>query len=237
MFNFDASGNATVIVRANQLTNLLGTNYQENDIVAVFNNVDYEFEFNYDGNKEVTRGSKALLNFNTMSPKCIILKPQSLTSSVFMFLAAEKITDANIFVPIVEQARTDNSGTVFLNNLPVNGQPFFVKNLNRENVTGFTVNYETGQITGLGNLTDYIVFYYLSRAVLSGFKMNKTELPYFKMEVISSLNVNGQSKQMLIKLPKISLNIATMLEFQSQSIASTSLDFTIINGDADVIYY
>jgi hypothetical protein len=28
-----------------------------------------------------------------------------------------------------------------------------------------------------------------------------------------------------------------MLEFQSQSIASTSLDFTIINGDAEVIYY
>lgn len=237
MFNFDASGNATVIIRASQLTNLLGVNYEENDIVAVFNNVDYEFEFNYSGGKEVTRSSKTLLNFSTMSPKCIILKPQALTSSIFMFLAAEKITDANTYVPIVEQARTDNSGAVFLDNIPANNQPFFIKNTNRENVTGFTVNYETGQVTGLANTTDYIVFYYIVRAVVSGYKMNNTELPYFKMEVVSSLNINGQSKQMLIKMPKISLNIATMLEFQSQSIASTSLDFTIINGDADVIYY
>jgi hypothetical protein len=36
-----------------------------------------------------------------------------------------------------------------------------------------------------------------------GFKMNKTELPYFKMEVIGSLNINGQSKEMLIKIPRI----------------------------------
>jgi hypothetical protein len=237
MFNFDTSGNATVIVRASQLTNLLGLNYQENDIVAIFNNVDYEFEFNYDGNKEVTRGSKTLLNFNTMSPKCIILKPQALTSSVFMFLAAEKVTDENIFVPIVEQIRTDSSGAVFLNNIPANNQPLFIKNTDRENVTGFTVSYETGQVTGLANTTNYIAFYYISRPVISGFKMNKTELPYFKMEVIGSLNINGQSKEMLIKIPRISLNIATMLEFQSQSIASTSLDFTILNGDAEVIYY
>lgn len=237
MFNFDTSGNATVIVRANQLTNLLGLQYQENDVVAIFNNVDYDLEFNYDGNKEITRSSKTLLNFNTMSPKCIILKPQALTSSVFMFLAAQKITDENIFVPIVEQIRTDSDGAVFLNNIPANNEPLFIKNINRENVAGFTVNYENGQVTGLANTTNFIALYYISRPVISGFKMNNTELPYFKMEVIGSLNINGQSKEMLIKIPKISLNIATMLEFQSQGIASTSLDFTIINGDAEVIYY
>jgi hypothetical protein len=237
MFNFDASGNATIIVRATRLINLLGVSYEEDDVVAVFNNVDYEFEFNYDANKDITKGSKTILNYNSMSPKCIVIKPQSLTTSVFTFLAAEKITDQNTYIPIIESIRTDSSGAVFLNNIPTIVKPLFVKETNKQNVTGYQVNYETGQVTGLSNIKDYIVFYYITRPIISGYKMNKTETPYFKLEVVGSLNINGQSKSMLIKAPRVSLNVATMLEFQSQTIASTSLDFTIINGDAEVIYY
>ena len=237
MYNFDTSGNASVIVRATGLTNLLGVAYAEDDIVAIYENVDYQLEFNYSGNKDVTAGSKTLLNFNSMSPKCIILKPQALTHSVFTFLAAEKVSDVNVDVPIIERFTTNVNGEYFLNNIPNQSKSLFIKNESRVNQSGYIVDYTTGKVTLLTGNTPYIAMYYIQQPIIVGYKMNKTETPYFKIELVGNLNINGVSKQMIIKMPKVSLNISTAIDFESQSIAATSLDFTIINGDMQVIYY
>lgn len=237
MYNFDTSGNATIIVRAISLTNLLGIQYAEDDVVAMYENVDYQLEFNYAGNKDVSVGSKNLLNFNSMSPKCIIIKPQALTHSVFTFLAAEKVADQNVEIPIIERFTTNVNGEYFLNNIPMQSKSLFIKNDARVNQTGYSVNYTTGQITGLTASTSYIAMYYIQQTVIVGYKMNKTETAYFKIELVANLNINGISKQMILKIPKVSLNISTPIDFESQSIAATSLDFTIINGDMQVIYY
>ena len=67
--------------------------------------------------------------------------------------------------------------------------------------------------------------------------MGKVEIPYFKIEIIGKNNINGISREMLITIKKVSLNVASVLEFAQNRLASTELTFNIIDADLDVIYY
>jgi len=237
MYQFDSSGNVTILIKAAAPVDLLGVSYQEGDVVAFFDNAYFDLQFS-NNNKSVTKGPVNLLHFNTMSVDSITVHPKAISHSTYNFIAARKSQDQTIFIPVKEQITSDSTGVAFLTRVPTNTKPVYIKNPGtRENVTGYTIDYNTGQITSLSNSTSYLVFYYTQDISLVGYDLQEVRTPYFTIEILGDNNTNGITRRMLLTVPKASIDITTLLEFKQETLASAELRFTVIDGVASVIYY
>lgn len=236
MYSYETSGNVIIIIRALQQTNLMGVNYAAGDVVTVFENAYFSLNFE-NNNKVITQGAKNMLNYNTMNLDRVVIEPKSLTHTAYNFIAAKYYDTGNILVPVKENIASDSSGNVFLNFIPVNSKPLFIKNSDKVNVTGYSVDYTTGQITGLTANTNYICFYYRQEERLVSYDLKEASTPYFTIEILGQNNINNVSRQMLINIPKASIDIKTMMDFKDEQITAIQLNFIVIDGIATIDYY
>jgi hypothetical protein len=236
MYQFESAGNARIIIRATTNVNLLGVAYAPDDVVATFENAFFELSF-INNNKSVTQSPITLLNYNVMNLDSLIIEAKNLSYSHYNFMATNRFLDQNILIPMKETVVSDSSGVAFFTRIPVNTKPVFIKNNLIQNITGYTIDYETGQITGLGNTVTYTTFYYYQEVSLISYDLEKVETPYFKIEITGENNVNGASRHLFIEIPLASITIQPKLSFSQNNLATTELSFKIINGKAKVIYY
>jgi hypothetical protein len=205
-------------------------------VVAIFDNAYFNLNFR-NQNKSITKGPINILNFNTAALESIDIEPKALSYSYFNFIAAAKSGDQNIFIPVKESITTDNSGTVFLIRVPIQSKGIIIKDSLNVNATGYTVDYTTGQITGLSNSTTYTAYYYFQDVSLIGFDLKEVRTPYFKIEIIGENNINGVSRNMFIEIPRASVDISTILDFKDDMLTSPEMRFKILDGEATIIYY
>jgi hypothetical protein len=236
MHQYESSGNVRILIKAINPVTLLGIAYQIGDVVAIFENAYFVLDF-VNNNKSVTQSSVNLMNYNVMNLDSIMIEPKNLSYSFYNFIGVKKLVDGNFFAPQKEELKTDSAGTVFLTRIPTNQKELFIKNTSMENVTGYTVDYSTGYITGLSNNTNYVVFYYYQETGLISYDLEKIETPYFKIEITGENNVNGISRYMMIEIPKVSINIKPRLNFTQDNLAAPDLNFKVIEGKAKVTYY
>lgn len=237
MYQFDSSGNVSILIKAAAPMDLLGVSYVQGDVVAFFDNAYFDIQFT-NNNKVVTKGPVNLLHFNTMSIDSITIHPKSMNHSTYNFIAATKSQDQAILIPVKEEITSDSSGNAFLTRIPVNTKPLFIKSITtRLNATGYTVNYSTGQVSSLANSTKYLVFYYAADVSLVGYNLKEVRTPYFEIEITGDNNTNGITRRMLLTVPKASIDISTLLEFKQETLASAELRFTVIDGEASIVYY
>jgi len=236
MYQFENSGNALILIKATAPINLLGISYQTGDIVAFFENAYFNLSYS-NVNKVITQGPINLLNFNSMALDRIQIMQKTLDYNYFNFIAAKRSVDQNTPIPVKESITTDNTGTVFFTRVPLNTKEVFIKNSSNVNITGYTIDYSTGQITGLANSTTYTAYYYYQDVSLIGFELNKVETPYFKIEISGENNVNGVSRYLLIDIPRASIDMNMLLDFSRNVLAAGELTFRIIDGAANIIYY
>lgn len=236
MYQFETAGNALILIKATAAVNILGVSYQAGDIVAYFENAYFNLAYTTT-NKSITQGPINILNYNSMALDRIQVMQKTLDYNFFSFIAAKKTQDANIVVPVKETITSDGSGTVFFTRIPLNTQPVFIKNSSNLNATGYTVNYSTGQITGLANSTTYTAYYYYQDISLIGFELSKIETPYFKIEISGENNVNGISRFIYIDIPRASIDMQMLLDFSKNNLAAGDLTFRIIDGAANIVYY
>jgi hypothetical protein len=236
MYSFESSGNVTIIIRALQPTDLMGVNYQAGDVVTVFENAYFTLQF-ANNNKPITQGSRTMLHYNIMNLDSVVIEPKSLTHSAYNFISGKSINSGNIYIPVKENISSNENGNSFLNFIPTNDKPLFIKNNERENISGYTVDYTTGQITGLQNNQNYICFYYRVEERLVTYELDQISLPYFTIEILGQNNINNISREMLITIPKASININTIMEFKEDQITAIQLTFIVIDGNAVINYY
>lgn len=236
MYSIESSGNVTIMIKAIQATNLMGVTYQPGDVVALFENAYFSLQFN-DNNKPISQSSKTLLHYNIMSLMKVMIEPKSLTHTAFNFLAAGFTNTGTINVPIKEQISSDNSGNAFLNYIPTNAKPLFIKNSDKQNVTGYTVDYTTGQITGLAVDSNFLCFYYYQEERLVSYDLKEVSTPYFLVEITGQNNINNVAREMLITIPKASIDVSTLMEFKLDQITAVQLDFVVVDGAATIDYY
>lgn len=237
MYQFDSSGNVTILIKAAAPMDLLGVSYVQGDVVAFFDNAYFDIQFT-NNNKVVTKGPVNLLHFNTMSINSITIHPKAVSHSTYNFIAATKSQDQAILIPIKEEFTSDSSGNAFLTRIPSNTKPLFIKNVStRLNAVGYSVNYSTGQVTSLANSTKYLAFYYAADVSLIGYNLKEVRTPYFEIEITGDNNTNGITRKMLLTIPKASIDINTLLEFKQETLASAELRFTVIDGEASIVYY
>jgi hypothetical protein len=236
MYQFESSGNANIIVRATGTVNLLGITYTENDIVAVFNNAYFDLGF-ASNNKPISQNPITLLHYNVMNLDTITIEPKNLSYSHFNFMATNKIIDETVYIPMQEKITSDATGVAFSTRIPVNLKSVFIKTSDLSNATGYTIDYTTGQISGLSNNTTYTIFYYYEDVGLISYELDKVETPYFRIEITGENNVNGISRFIYLEIPKTSISIQPTLSFTQDTIATAELEFKVIGGKAKVIYY
>jgi hypothetical protein len=236
MFQFDSAGNSRIIIRATAPVTLLGVTYAADDVVAVFENAYFDLVF-INNNKSVTQSPITLLNYNVMNLDSINIEAKNLSYSHYNFMATNKYMDQNILVSVKESITSDSSGVAFFTRIPTNQKPIFIKNSSLVNQTGYTVDYATGQISGLGNSLTYTTFYYYQEVSLISYDLDKVETPYFKIEISGENNVNSISRYIFIEIPLASITIQPRLSFTQNNLATTDLSFKIIGGKAKVIYY
>jgi hypothetical protein len=236
MHNYDSSGNVTIIIKALHPVSLLGVNYESGDVIAVFDNAYFELNF-INNNKQATQSVRTMMNYNTMAVDKIVIEPKSLTHTAYNFIAGKFIKNGDVLVPVKEDKNTDENGSLFFNYIPVNTKTVFIKNQHRENLTGYTVDYETGMVTNLPANTSVIIFYYKKEERLSGYVLNEVSTPYFMIEILGQNNINNVSREMLMTIPKASIDIATVLEFKEEHITAMELEFIIIDSLATIDYY
>lgn len=236
MYSIESAGNVTILIKAINSTSLMGITYQAGDVVAVFENAYFTLSF-INNNKRITQSVKNLVNYNTMAADRIVIEPKSLTHTAYNFIAASYKDSGTFFVPVKENISSDGSGNSFLNYIPTNTKSLFIKNTDKANVTGYTVDYATGQITGLTANSNYICFYYRAEERLISYDLNEVSTPYFSIEILGQNNINNVSREMLITVPKASIDIATVMEFKEDQIAAIQLEFVIIDMTATVDYY
>jgi len=236
MYSFESSGNVTIIIRALQPTDLMGVNYQAGDVVTVFENAYFALQF-ANNNKPITQGSKTMLHYNVMNLDSVVIDPKSLTHSSYNFISGKSKNSGNIYIPIKENISSNENGNCFLNFTPTNDKSIFIKNNERENVSGYVVDYTTGQITGLENNKNYVCFYYRLEERLVTYELDQISLPYFTIEILGQNNINNVSREMLITIPKASININTIMEFKEDQITAIQLTFIVIDGNAVINYY
>lgn len=237
MYQFDNAGNVTILIKAAAPMDLLGVSYQEDDVVAFFDNAYFDLQF-INNNKAVTRGPVNLLHYNTLALSTITIMPKSTSHSTYNFIAARKSQDANFYLPVKETITSDANGVAFFTRIPTNQKAVYIKNsTTRVNVTGYTVDYSTGQITGLGASTSYLAFYYGSDVELISYSLEEVKTPYFKIEVLGENNTNNITRKSLIVIPKASIDISTLLEFKQETLAAVELKFSIVDGQATIVYY
>lgn len=236
MYQFESSGNARIIIRALAQINLLGVTYAANDIVANFDQAYFTLNF-LSNNKSVTKSPATILNYNQMTIQSIDIEPKNLSYSHYNFMGTNRIIDETIYVPIKELVTTDVSGNVFFTRIPTNTKAVFIKNSTLTNVTGYTVNYSTGQVTGLTASTTYTAYYYYQDVGLISYELDQVSTPYFKIEIVGENNVNGVSRYIFIEIPKASIDVQPTLTFTQDNLATTGLKFIVIDGKAKVIYY
>jgi hypothetical protein len=236
MYKIDSSGNVNIFIKATENITLMGVNYAAGEIVATFENAYFSLNF-ANQNKNITKGPINILSYNTMAAESIDIEPKSLTYSYFNFIAASKKSDQQIFIPVKEQIKTDSSGTVFLNRTPTQSKVIIIKNTLNENVSGYVVDFNTGQVSGLANTTNYMAYYYFTDVSLVGFSLQEVRTPYFKIEITGENNVNGVSRFMLIDIPRASVDITTVLDFKNDMLVAPEMRFRILDGEASIIYY
>ena len=237
MYKFDSAGNVTIFIKAPAAMDLLGESYAEGDVVAFFDNAYFDIQFT-NNNKVVTKGPVNLLHFNTMSVNSITINPKAISHSTYNFIAAAKHQDKNIHIPVKEEITSDSTGSAFFTRVPLNTHPVFIKDYSTKlNVTGYTVDYNTGQISGLANSKKYLVFYYGADVSLISYDLKEVRTPYFTIEILGDNNINGITRRMLIKIPKASVDLNTLLEFKQETLSSAELRFMVIDGEATIVYY
>lgn len=236
MYKIDSSGNVNIYIKATNNITLMGINYAAGEVVATFENAYFALNFT-NQNKTITKAPVNILAYNVMAVESLEIEPKSLSYSYFNFISTSKSADQNIFIPTKESFTTDNSGTVFLIRIPIQSKGVIIKNSTNTTVTGYTVNYNTGQITGLANSTSYTGYYYFQDVSLIGFDLKQITTPYFQIEITGENNINGISRFMYINIPRASIDITTVLDFKNDMLVAPEMRFKIIDGEASIIYY
>jgi hypothetical protein len=236
MYQFESSGNARILIRALTETTLLGVTYAANDVVAIFDQSYFTLNF-MSNNKKITKLPNSILNYNAASVESITIEPKNLSYSHYNFIGTNKTIDETIYVPVKEDITSDATGIAFFTRIPTNLKQVFIKDNNMSNISGYTIDYNTGVITGLIPNTKYVAFYYYQDISLISYELTEVSTPYFKIEITGVNNVNGVSRYMFIEIPKASIDIQPTLSFTQDNLATTGLNFIVIDGKAKVIYY
>lgn len=229
---FQMTGDVSAIIRAVAPCTINNISYDTNEVITSFT-ADVAVDF-VDSNS-LARTDKNLLSKNDVFANTLNIIPKQLNDGLYNIIG--KRLSNTIIVPGIKTYTANGDGDIYLN-LELDSSFLAVKNpITGALITGYTVDYPNGIITGLTADTDYKVYYYAKHDSITSLSFENIAIPYVKIELLGKGNINNESKSFLVNIPKVQINSAPRMSFDNSSIVSVILQCDIINSEEVELHY
>lgn len=220
--NYPLTGNVDVVLRAYSQYTLNGRTYEAGEPVAYIK--DTEANLTFGGFAKNATSVKTLTAFTDTFPDEIIIEANVFKDAILKMFS-ETILDSSVKVSKLSFVTSDENGEVYLEN---NITDLFIYTEAMDKVSSFSLDSESGLVSGLEEDTSYYIDYKITKQNYSGFQLKTTSLPYLTIELKGSTRVNGAAKNFLIEIPRAQLNMTPSFNFTRLEFAQTSIRFKII---------
>ena len=228
---FQMTGDVNVVIRAIAPTTINGIAYQTNEVITNFTG---DVVVSYNDVTATARTNKNELAKNDVFANSMQISPKIMNEGLYNLIG--KKLPSNTKAPLIKKETSDTEGKIFLNRTL--DDSFIMVTEDSQIVSGYTVDYETGIISGLNADTEYrISAYQLISQTVASYSFENVPLPYFMIELVGAGNINNVSKNFLVRVPKASINSAPQLNFDNESIVNVILTANIINSNELELHY
>jgi hypothetical protein len=228
---FQMTGDVNVVIRAITPTNINGITYQTNEVITNFTG---DVLVNYNDINTLARTNKNELAKNDVFADSMQITPKIMNEGLYNLIG--KKLPSNTKAPLIKKETSDPTGSIFLNRTLDNS--FFMVKKDSQTVSGYTVDYATGIISGLEADTEYrISAYQIISQTVASYSFENMPLPYFMIELVGAGNINNASTNFLLRIPKVNINSAPQLNFDNESIVNVVLTANIINSQELELHY
>jgi len=222
------TGKGEVFIRAFSDSTINNIEYQANEVICYFNNV--EFDVNYSLNNTFTRQSGTqLMAYSEKNPQSISIIVEGFKSSVWKLIGTS-IAATQALKPRAAKVISDAQGDLFLPNSGEVSNVFPIVFDTMEKNLSFTFTPE-GKVSNLDADETYIVMFDELKDLTQAHSINTKAPPYFSIQFVQ----DTLDKQILINVPKASLVVNPTLNFNNDSIVNIPLAFSIL--DSNIIIY
>jgi hypothetical protein len=228
---FQMTGDVYIVFRALTNCNINGNNYVSNEVITSFTG-DVSIEYT-DLTSVITTNRNQLAKNEVFSDSMTII-PKHLNDGLYDLIG--KRIGSNVDVPFIKTFKSNSSGSILLNTEFKDGS-LVIKNENGDVVSSYSANSETGVITGLGNETDYKLYYYVTKPTEASLNFEDINIPYIKIELLGKGNINNNTKSFMVIIPKVQINSAPQMSFDNESIINIILNCNIIGTDKIELHY
>jgi hypothetical protein len=230
---FQMTGDVNVVIRAIAPTTINGITYQINEVITNFTG---DVLVNYNDINTVSRTNKNELAKNDVFADSMQITPKIMNEGLYNLIG--KKLPSNTKAPLIKKETSDASGNIFLNRTLDDSFFMVKKDLQTVSSNDYTVNYETGVISGLEADTEYrISAYQIIPQTVASYSFENMPLPYFMIELVGAGNINHVAKNFLLRIPKVNINSAPQLNFDNESIVNVVLTANIINSQELELHY
>lgn len=228
---FQITGDVNVVIRAIAPTNINGITYQTNEVITNFTG---DVVVNYNDITAVSRTNKNELAKNDVFADSMQITPKIMNEGLYNLIG--KKLPSNTKAPLIKKETSDAEGKIFLNRTL--DDSFFMVKKDLQTISGYSVDYESGVISGLDADTEYrISAYQIIPQTVASYSFENMPLPYFMIELVGAGNINNVSKNFLLRIPKVNINSAPQLNFDNESIVNVMLTANIINSQELELHY
>lgn len=228
---FQMTGDVNVVIRAIAPTKINGVTYQTNEVITNFTG---DVVVSYNDVTAVSRTNKNELSKNDVFADSMQISPKIMNEGLYNLMG--KKLPSNTKAPLIKKVTSDEEGKIYLNRTL--DDSFFMIKKDLTTVSGYTVDYATGIVSGLEADTEYRVSaYQLIEQTVASYSFENVPLPYFMIELVGAGNINNASTNFLLRVPKASINSAPQLNFDNESIVNLILTVNIINSEELELHY
>lgn len=220
--NYPLTGTVDVVFRAYSQYTLNGRSYEAGEPVAYVK--DTEASLVYGGVQKSATAVKTFTAFTDTFPESVVIEANVFKDAILKMFS-EDLNPDYIEASKLVFITTDENGEFYLDS---NITSVYVFDESMDKVTGFTVDSESGLISGLTADTNYYIDYGIKKTEFNGYGLKTVFLPYLTIELKGTTTINGAGKNFLIKIPRAKLNMTPSFSFATGEFANTSIAFQII---------
>jgi hypothetical protein len=225
--NYPLTGNVDVVLRAYSRYTLNGRTYEAGEPVAYIKNT--EAMINFGGFSKTTTSVHNLTGFTDTFPEEVVIEANVFKDAIIKMFS-ETISGQPLKASKLSFVSTDENGEVFLENNITN---LFIYNENMDKVSSFSLDSNTGLVSGLTPETPFYMDYAVLKDNYVGFSMKTVSIPYLTIELKGTTKIDGAGKNFLIEIPRAQLNMTPSFNFARGEFAQTSIRFKIISNKTD----
>jgi hypothetical protein len=224
MNNRGFNGRVDLILKAYSSGNINSQAYEAGEIFTIITNT--EMTINYQQDEKTSTKNSNLLSYSKTTPESVTFNVGIIKEGLLKLIGLKK-SESSVLIPIYKTYESNDQGEIFLHHNNV--ENLFIYDLNMNKQTGYTVDTETGLVSGLTPSVGLLCVYNISQPVIEAYNMRGIEIPYLSAEVVGTMNLDSVSKRFKIYFPRLALANSPTINFSQSTFANTDLQFNIID--------